>query len=210
MTKQNRFYLLIATLSATVVSSNATAVCCDDCDSSLQDTWADLKNGGWYLGDSDLSEGDLCNVWDCGSAQDCGAVCGPEEATNGCLCVEVNEGLLANQICNGDSTCAAWLRDSSCGDDNPSGSDGYIGGSDSPTPSWNCDNGYYHEEGGSGCTECPPYTDYDGYDFTIESGNGRDAIIDCFVPAGKISHTFTDRNNNTYTISIDTDCYYDE
>lgn len=193
MTKQNRFYLLIAALSATMASSDATAACCDYCDSNLQDTWADLKNGGWYLGDSDLSEGDLCNVWDCGSAQDCGAVCGPEEANNGCMCVEVNEGLLANQICNGDSTCAAWLRDSSCGDDDPSGSDGYIGGSGGPS----CSSGEWYNYSTNSCKTCESH-----YNASASSTGGSGDEYSCYIPKGR---TFTDTKG---TGSFVTNCYY--
>ena len=214
MTKQNRFYLLIATLSATMASSDATAVDCSDYYyegekyQEIVDT-LQLNGAREYEKQNDWGDAGFCNLYDCN-----GDDVSYDEIDNGintdiCKCADINTTNIINHadVCGDNSECIQCVLGN---DDNPSGSDGYIGGSDSPTPSWNCDNGYYHEEGGSGCTECPSYTDYAGYDFTINSGNGRDAIIDCFVPAGNISHTFTDKNNNTYTISIDTDCYYDE
>lgn len=207
MTKQNRFYLLIATLSATVASSDATAVDCGDYYYEGENYQAIVDGlttfGREYEVENDYIDNGFCSLYNC----DGDDVSYDEvDSYSNCLCETINKQSIADYVCNGEECIQCVLGN----DDNPSGSDGYIGGSDSPTPSWNCDNGYYHEEGGSGCTECPPYTDYAGYDFTIKSDGGRDAIIDCFVPAGNISHTFTDRNNNKYTISIDDNCYYDE
>lgn len=191
MTKQNRQHLLIATLVSGGIPTIANAAIAPHI-CALPEL---LNNGGLEDYCPNISSGEDAYLSAC-----CESLY-EENLTERQDCyiqLNVQGGTLSQD-------CSSWSDD-----DNPSGSDGYIGGSGTPTPSWNCANGYYHEEGGSGCTECPPYTDYDGYDFTIYSSNGRDEIIDCFVPAGKISHTFTDKNNNKYTISIDDNCSYKE
>ena len=210
MATKKRYYLLITAL-ITSASSAANAACCDYCDSSLQDTYSEWKYGNFNASDVANQDWDfdICDNWDCGTYLDCGAHCAPDDlhSTTSCMCNGVNESRLADAICNGDETCAAWLQDSSC--DDGYGSGGSYGSDSGDGTSITCNDGYYYA-GGSGCEECPSFTDYTGLqDFSIRTNNDKQGITSCYLPKGTYNRTPSD-DKGYYQITIKEDCYYDE
>ena len=181
MTKQNRFYLLIAALSATMASSDATAVDCGDYYSEGENFQAIVDGlttfGREYEVENDYIDNGFCSLYNC----DGDDVSYDEvDSYSNCLCETINKQSIADYVCNGEECIQCVLGD---GDN--------IGGSGGPS----CSSGYWYN--GSSCQPCESH-----YNASASSTGGSGDVYSCYIPGGR---TFTDTKG---TGSFKDDCYY--
>ena len=189
MTKQNRFYLLIAALSATVASSDATAIDCGDYYSEGENYQAIVDGlttfGREYEVENDYIDNGFCSLYNC----DGDDVSYDEvDSYSNCLCETINKQSIADYVCNGEECIQCVL-----GDDDPSGSDGYIGGSGGPS----CSSGEWYNYSTNSCKTCDSH-----YNASASSTGGSGDVYSCYIPSGR---SFTDTKG---TGSFKDDCYY--
>ncbi len=182
MTKQNRVYLLIAALSATMASSDATAVDCGDYYSEGENYQAIVDGlttfGREYEVENDYIDNGFCSLYNC----DGDDVSYDEvDSYSNCLCETINKQRIADYVCNGFEECIQCV----------SGDGDNIGGSGGPS----CSSGQWYN--GSTCKPCDPH-----HNASASSTGGSGDEYSCYIPKGR---TFTDTKG---TGSFVTNCYY--